>query len=391
METQEKVLICTAAGDDPKAPVSKMLLETKAEAIAAGIKSRIKETAADKACLYIPVQYIEAAEKITGRAGDIQIRTGKDSLVCRDRTALTAAIEQKYIRPFYREDEKALLLENTPVEEVITVEEAVNYAEAKVSKIFFVHGAVEQECFVEFPYGTSVKEIIDSAGGFKKNTQIKTILIGGVLGKFFRPDEIESILTENGNSIFSGDLEVFDTSSCGADIVKKILNDCRNISCGKCPLCREGIYQLSANLNDITNGKGKAEMLPAIKDMASTIELGAFCQFGREAAGLVLSALDVLGAEIEDHVKRKKCPASVCKAFQTLVILPDKCTGCGECCDVCDDEAIEGKNGFIHMISDADCVKCGKCMAVCSAGAIVPVSGIKPRLPKRLVKVGQFA
>jgi NAD-dependent dihydropyrimidine dehydrogenase PreA subunit len=107
-------------------------------------------------------------------------------------------------------------------------------------------------------------------------------------------------------------------------------------------------------------------------------------------AGFVISALDVLGDEIEDHIKRKKCPAAVCKAFMILVVLPDKCTGCGECLQVCDDDAIEGKKGYIHMINDDDCVKCGKCSEVCEVKAIVTVRGVKPRLPKRLTKAGQF-
>jgi NAD-dependent dihydropyrimidine dehydrogenase PreA subunit len=107
-------------------------------------------------------------------------------------------------------------------------------------------------------------------------------------------------------------------------------------------------------------------------------------------AGFIESAFRVLGGEIEDHVTRKKCPASVCKAFMSLAVLPEKCTGCTECLDVCDEDAIEGKKGFIHMIHDDDCVKCGKCVEACEENAIVFVSGAKPRLPKRLTRAGQF-
>lgn len=142
--------------------------------------------------------------------------------------------------------------------------------------------------------------------------------------------------------------------------------------------------------NDITKGKGRAETVSVVREITEGIELGAFCRFGRNMAGLVNSALNVFEEEIEDHVRRKKCSASVCRAFMVLAVLPDRCTGCGECLDACDEDAIEGKKGFIHMIRDDDCTKCGKCVGACEEKAIVFISGTKPRLPKRLTRVGQF-
>ena len=74
----------------------------------------------------------------------------------------------------------------------------------------------------------------------------------------------------------------------------------------------------------------------------------------------------------------------------TLAILPNKCTGCEECADVCPEDAIEGKAGYIHMIDNDMCEKCGKCMDVCEEDAIVVVGSVKPKLPKRLTRVGRF-
>ena len=45
-----------------------------------------------------------------------------------------------------------------------------------------------------------------------------------------------------------------------------------------------------------------------------------------------------------------------------------KCTGCGECVDVCPVEAIKIENGKAS-ISD-DCIECGACEATCPVGAI---------------------
>jgi NADH-quinone oxidoreductase subunit F len=388
---QNTILICTAAGDDPCVPISGFLLETKAESIIAGIQKRIKETSAARACIYIPEQYIKTAKKTIGLAGNIEIKTGQDSLICRDKTALVAAMKGEYIRPFYVESEKDLIFDNNFITEIITIEEAVNYGENEFNKTFYIHGTTENSCFVRFPWGTPLQTVIDAAGGIKKDKIIKAILIGGMLGKWVKPENIKSVVAEKETLVFSGGIEVFDQNICGADITRTIINNYRIISCGKCPLCREGTYQLFSAFNDITNGKGKMEMLMAIKEMTANIALGAFCQFGKNIAEFVNSAFDVFGSEIEDHIKRKKCPASICMAFINLVVLPDKCTGCGKCLDVCDDDAIEGKKGYIHMIREDDCIKCGKCMEVCDVKAIFTVSSVKPKLPKRLTRVGQFS
>jgi NADH-quinone oxidoreductase subunit F len=387
---QEKIIICTAAGDDPGTPINGFLLRTKAEFIIAGIQKRMTETCAAKACIYIPGQYIKEAEEITALAGDIEIKTGRDSPVCRDKTALVAAMNGGYIRPFFIEDESNLVFDNASVKEFITVEDAVNYGEGKTNKTFFVHGTAENSCFVRVPWGTPLQSIIESTDGVKTDREIKAVLIGGILGKWVKPQDTEALVTEKENPAFSGCIEIFDRSICCVNITRTIINNCRIYSSGKCPLCREGTYQLFSAFTDITNGKGKADMPALIKEMAANISLGAFCQFGKNMAGFVNSAIDVLGDEIEDHIKRKKCPASVCKAFMNLIVLPDKCTGCGKCLDVCDDDAIEGRKGYIHMIRGDDCVKCGKCIEVCEAKAVVTVSGVKPRLPKRLTKAGQF-
>ena len=45
-----------------------------------------------------------------------------------------------------------------------------------------------------------------------------------------------------------------------------------------------------------------------------------------------------------------------------------KCTGCGECVDVCPVEAIKVRKGKA-VIGDA-CVVCGACVSACPKGAI---------------------
>ena len=51
--------------------------------------------------------------------------------------------------------------------------------------------------------------------------------------------------------------------------------------------------------------------------------------------------------------------------------------------DVCEDDAILGKNKFVHVIDQDECTLCGKCFEACEEGAIVWAGAEKPKCPKK--------
>ena len=46
----------------------------------------------------------------------------------------------------------------------------------------------------------------------------------------------------------------------------------------------------------------------------------------------------------------------------------DKCTGCGDCVDICPIKALEIKNSKV-IVSD-DCIDCGACVGQCPVEAL---------------------
>ena len=69
---------------------------------------------------------------------------------------------------------------------------------------------------------------------------------------------------------------------------------------------------------------------------------------------------------------------------------PAVCTGCTECVDACDEDAITGKRGMIHILDQDDCEKCGSCMESCPAGAVRITGGTVPRVPNRPIPCGTW-
>lgn len=389
----KKIVICSAAGDDQKAQISRMLLENHAGDVVGALESEAQAIAADEIYMYIPQDFTAAIEaaKIAIASKNINIVTGEDSPVCRDKTALISSFNGKVVRPYFIEDQETFCGYEGTAKHIYTVEALYRkLPENQGKKILYVTGAINNEGFIEADFGITLAQLLEMSGGVKDGSKLKAVLVGGELGAYIAADALESTLLTEDSDIFTGIIEVIDQSYCAVDKTKQLLASAREDSCGKCPLCREGSYQLHTIFNDISNGKAKPTDMALLADLTETIEIGAFCQFGRHMVKTVSTALAVMGSEIEGHIKRKKCEAGVCKRFLTFAILPDQCTGCEDCLDACEEDAIEGKSGYIHMIDDDLCEKCGKCIEVCEEDAIIIVGNVKPKLPKRLTRVGRF-
>lgn len=235
----------------------------------------------------------------------------------------------------------------------------------------------------EIPIGTNIDMLLEECGMQPE----KGVLIGGTLGKFVGKEEISQYTVSA--DAFWDFIWVLDTKDCLANVTFQMALETKEKSCGKCVLCREGIWHITNIIYRVTEGKAKKEDLDMILDIGSLIQIGAFCSFGRKMAGLFVSLAEKNRNELEAHFVKKSCPAGVCKAFSKLVIDPTKCTGCTDCADECDEDAIRGKKGFIHMIDHELCENCEKCVKVCEEAAIVLQDGTI-RIPKKLVKAGRF-
>ena len=63
-------------------------------------------------------------------------------------------------------------------------------------------------------------------------------------------------------------------------------------------------------------------------------------------------------------------------AVTTLELLPELCTGCGRCLEVCPREVF-ARHGKVVRILDRDrCIECGACMMNCPSAAIRVKAGV---------------
>ena len=227
---------------------------------------------------------------------------------------------------------------------------------------------------VEGAAQTTVGELLGAAG--VSADDVKAVYLGYPMSTFVVPAHFGDAVT-----LSCDDVRVIGSGDCAVDAVRDILDGFHRECCGRCVFGNEGGHQLCAILADACAGKGQSADLDLIRDLTPTMAEQALCEVGQRMASVAAQALDLFGDEFEAHVSRHQCPAGTCRALVTYHILVSRCTGCGECLDACEEDAIEGKVGFVHVIDQRACVHCGKCLDACPKGAVVTAGLKKPKTP----------
>ncbi len=254
---------------------------------------------------------------------------------------------------------------------LFSIEELCNYEEKRV----FITGKVIESKSYSFSKKTTGKEILDK---IKVKGEFKSMYLGFPMGIFITEKNLndEIILTTD-------KIEVFNETDCMLAKLKIIAENYEKETCGRCVFGFEGVTQINMILSDILNKKGKVGDLDKLKQLSLQMTSHTLCDVDNVLASSLLNALDLFHDEINNHITKKVCEAMECNKFVTFHILASKCTGCGECIDSCKDEAIIGKNKFVHVIVEDDCTQCGKCLSSCEEGAIVKAGATKPKCPTK--------
>lgn len=64
------------------------------------------------------------------------------------------------------------------------------------------------------------------------------------------------------------------------------------------------------------------------------------------------------------------------KNVVTLALVPESCTGCGNCLQVCPRAVLAMPNGKAEIINRDACIECGACQQNCPFGAITVKAGV---------------
>jgi NADH:ubiquinone oxidoreductase subunit F (NADH-binding)/CBS domain-containing protein/(2Fe-2S) ferredoxin len=342
----------------------------------------------------------------TGFDFTVQIREGAGAFVCGEATSLVASVEGNRGFPHARPPRVSEVgggpwgypanLNNVETFACVPpiIEKGADWflgigtQGSPGTKVFSLAGKVKHTGLVEVPMGITLREIIfDIGGGIIGNKQFKAVQTGGPSGGCIPeqyldlPVDFDS-LWKVGSIMGSGGMVVMDEDTCMVDIAKYFLSFTQAESCGKCPPCRVGTYQMLQILQRITSGEGKQGDIEELERLGHLVVAGSLCGLGKSAPNPVLTTIRYFRNEYEEHVHEKYCRANVCN-IGFFMINQEECILCGLCKQACAFQAVrETRKGF--FIDRDYCTKCKACYHVCPVNAVQILKKTYVRLEEEL-------
>ncbi len=413
----KKYIICNGDEGDPGAFMDRSVMEGNPHSVIEGMMIAARAIGADEGYVYVRTEYPLAVQRMKlavaeaeaqGILGDgifgsgfnfrVHVMEGAGAFVCGEETALMSSIEGRRGMPSPKPPfpaqsglwQKPTVINN--VETLATVPLVILHGADQFRKLgtknspgtktFALTGHVLNTGLIEVPFGTSLREIVFNIGGgvTGKDGEVadrhfKAVQIGGPSGGCLTREHLDlamdfDSLTSVGAMVGSGGLVVMNQDTCILQVARFFMQFAQNESCGKCVPCREGTKQMLAMLDEIIAGRGSAQLLDDLKELALAVKKSSLCGLGKTAPNPVLSTLQYFRDEYNAHVFDKKCPAGKCAALRVMTIDPAKCRGCTLCARKCPVNAITGEVKKPHVIDASLCIKCGACVATCKFNAI---------------------
>jgi len=163
-------------------------------------------------------------------------------------------------------------------------------------KIFSLSGRVEKPGQYEAPMGTTLRELLDLAGGVREGHELKFWTPGGSSTPYFTAEHIDVPLDFDevaaaGSMLGTTALMIFDETDCIVKATLRFTKFYAHESCGKCTPCREGTYWMVQILQRLVDGEGTAEDLETLLDTCDNILGRSFCAFGDGATSPITSSI----------------------------------------------------------------------------------------------------
>jgi NADH-quinone oxidoreductase subunit F len=327
----EKFVICNADESEPGTFKDRILLSDDPHRTIEGMLIAGYAIGARKGYIYIRAEYpyilpvlenalqearqanlLGADLRGSGFSFDIEIRVGAGAYICGEETALFESIEGKRgfprVKPPFPTTHglfgKPTVINN--VETLCNVPLIIEHGSAEYRKIgtekspgpklFCVSGDVVKPGLYEVPFGVTLRELLEMAGGVANGKNLQSVLFGGAAGAFATSEHLDVKMTFEdlraaGLPLGSGVVMVFDETRDMRDVLMRLGHFFAHESCGKCYPCQMGTQRQLEILDRVANRGVLPEDLIRLQDVGWTMTDASLCGLGQTAASAVLSAI----------------------------------------------------------------------------------------------------
>jgi len=317
----ERYVVCNADEGEPGTFKDRVLLNTYAHQVFEGMTLCAAVIGAKQGFLYLRGEYLhlfEALQQIlqarreqallgnnileSGLTFDIEIRLGAGAYICGEESALIESLEGKRGIPRNRPPypvTQGYLQKPTVVNNVETFFAAAKIAvvggqafadlgtkKSKGTKLLSISGDCLRPGIYEYPFGTSVNEILHDCHA----THAFGIQVGGPSGVFIARDEFDRQLAFE-DLATGGSFIILNEGRNILDLVKNFTHFFAHESCGFCTPCRVGTALLQKQFDKIVDGHGSAGDVVALEELCQLVKNYSHCGLGQTAANPIISTL----------------------------------------------------------------------------------------------------
>ncbi len=250
---------------------------------------------------------------------EIELRKGAGAYICGEETAVFGSIEgyrgEPRNKPPFPVDRglfgQPTIINN--VETLINVQSivldggpafaAIGTERSTGPKLFCVSGSVQGPGTYEVPFGTTLREVLELAGGVMPGRTLRAVLLGGAAGSFVTPEQLDLPLTFEdarvaGATLGSGVVVAIDETVELGELLLVIAGFFRDESCGQCVPCRVGTVRQEEALARLQSGRTRGTVqdeLALIAEIGQAMRDASICGLGQTASAAIESAIDRLG------------------------------------------------------------------------------------------------
>ena len=319
---QDHVVACNADEGEPGTFKDRMLLTDFPDLICEGItiagyalggRCGLIYLRGEYAYLWQPLQEVLKKRRANGLLGrnicgkpgfdfDIRIQLGAGAYICGEESSMIESLEGKRGAPRDRPPfptERGYLQQPTAVDNVETYLCAARImakgadwfasfgtAESSGTKLMSVSGDCTRPGVYEVPFGMTVNDLVDLAGG----THAAYVQVGGPSGQSVAPKDFgrriayEDLSTGGSTMIFGPQRDVLDIAlQFSAFFVVE--------SCGWCTPCRVGTTLLQQGMEKIIAGRATLADVKATEALADTVTRMSRCGLGQSAPNPILTTM----------------------------------------------------------------------------------------------------
>jgi NADH-quinone oxidoreductase subunit F len=330
-----RYVVCNADESEPGTFKDRVVMEADPFAVIEAITIAGFAVSARQGYLYIRGEYPLATETLehairqarsAGLLGedilgrglhfDIELRRGAGAYICGEETALFNSIEGYRGEPRNKPPfptQAGLFGKPTVVNNVETLVNildivfegggayaAMGTRRSTGTKLFCLSGHVGRPGIYEVTFGTTLRELIELAGGVAGNGRLQAVLLGGAAGCFVSPEELNTPLTFEGTrtigaTLGSGVVMLFDDSIDLKKILLRIAEFFRDESCGQCVPCRIGTVRQEELLQRLSHGKALGSStaeIALLKEIGQAMRDASICGLGQTASSAMESAVE---------------------------------------------------------------------------------------------------